>query len=258
MLDLMDRASFLVEGAFFVYEFGQQVGTLGLKLVTTLWLWYYGNWKLACCFYLLSNIIGSATLFYYFFRVSWFLLRYSMVDSWLASGVVLVLFVLHELRLISVPKIFWFVSRKLSSFLHRLLDVTGDGQFDYEDVAVIATKLVNCISPTPRKVNTGSPAGAEGKELLVVGGSAVERGLRATKGGGSASSFKAHSSTASGSGSTTEGGATSSSASSSCDDDENDNNASCEGAFDRERKKDVQATSPSRRKNTNLLSCVMR
>ncbi|CAD7931267.1 unnamed protein product, partial [Amoebophrya sp. A25] len=70
----------LIRTCFELYGLIRDVGTLVLKLFFSLFLMYYGNWKIGATFYLLSNVIGSGTLFYYLFRFSWYFLRYCVAD----------------------------------------------------------------------------------------------------------------------------------------------------------------------------------
>ncbi|CAD7931266.1 unnamed protein product, partial [Amoebophrya sp. A25] len=69
-------------------------------------------------------------------------------------GIILAIFLLHELNLVSVPRIVRFVYHRVSTGVHRLLDVTGDGKFDYEDVELIARKIVDAVSPSRRQTET--------------------------------------------------------------------------------------------------------
>eukprot|EP00392_Amoebophrya_sp_AT5.2_P014142 g14280.t1 len=138
---ITQKLDYVIETALYFYTFTTDIATLLLKFLTALLLLYYFGWRTASAFYLGANIFGSGVIFYYFFKFLFFFLQHCVADSIYTSGLILAVFLLHELNLISVPRILAYCTRKVVAFLHRSCDVTGDGKFDYQDVAVLGGRV---------------------------------------------------------------------------------------------------------------------
>jgi len=154
---ITQKLDYVIETALYFYTFTTDIATLLLKFLTALLLLYYFGWRTASAFYLGANIFGSGVIFYYFFKFLFFFLQHCVADSIYTSGLILAVFLLHELNLISVPRILAYCTRKVVAFLHRSCDVTGDGKFDYQDVAVLGGRVVQTASRVASKVSDLSP-----------------------------------------------------------------------------------------------------
>ena len=120
----------------------EYTGILVMKFGFFLFLLRFANWKLACGFWLLSNVVGSFTLYLLFFRSVYYFMTRFVSDSAASSCLILSIWVLHEMNLISVPRVIrWvkvdFWEKWVLMNVNKLLDVTGDGKFDYQDVGVL-------------------------------------------------------------------------------------------------------------------------
>jgi hypothetical protein len=119
--------------------------TTGGKLFFFLLLLRCANWKIACFFWLGSSVVGSATIVLYMWEATKFVLVHVCNDNWYSNLAILSVWLLHECNLISVPRIWAYCCGSVSKYTHYVLDVTGDGKFDYEDVAYLAGNVASKV-----------------------------------------------------------------------------------------------------------------
>lgn len=151
---LTEKVDTAISTALVAYDSAQILTVAIAKIFLFFLLLRHASWKFACAFWLLSNILGTGFVYRFFFRAFWFLLNYLVIDGWLSSSLILSLWLLDELNLVNLPLLARKSWSMLTSFLHKYLDVTGDGQFDYKDVEEIARRAAKRLSSPSRKASS--------------------------------------------------------------------------------------------------------
>ena len=97
--------------------------------------------------FILVGLLFALTL-----RFGWALLtRVVVADSWVTSVLILTAWALHEAEIISLPLLAARTRKLAATAVGRLLDVTGDGKFDMDDVEVLVARARNRLSGAQRE-----------------------------------------------------------------------------------------------------------
>ena len=86
---LTEKVDTAISTALVAYDSAQILTIALAKIFLFFLLVRYASWKIACAFWLLSNILGTGFVYRFFFRALWFLLNYLVIDGWLSSSLIL-------------------------------------------------------------------------------------------------------------------------------------------------------------------------